>query len=229
MFKTTFPFALGEIPAGRDQGGWKLVLDGQEVPFTSVMVMNDKYFHIGVGFLPAGYVGPAIWMQNSSVTFPFSWTPEGELLIGLRAEKRLNFDCGQVRWNITGGFGELDEAFESIAHRENLEETGIKAGQLICLGDGVSEDRALFVVDGDNGTNKNFAYPVDYKLLSFDEDTGGYMMTANPTNDKKAESIRFFKWTEAVRKTKDGLALAAVAQLLGLVEELRLAGKKLGG
>ena len=166
---------------------------------------------------PEGYDSWTFAMQDSSVVLPYTKNPDGEVFIGLIKENRANL--GGEYWCALGGFADPGESFKDAAVRETSEESGMDAQTCVQLpGCPVVEDRLLFVADPKTGEgcNVNYGFLIPCEELKQDAD-GNYRLINNPTSHKKADQLVFFPWKEAVKVTPDGIALAAIAQLLTVV------------
>ncbi len=209
-------FKMGGIPAGSKRG-WEVSINGVSSLVSSVFLHSDKYGTVCYGLRPEGYDSWTFAMQDSSVVLPYTKNPDGEVFIGLIKENRANL--GGEYWCALGGFADPGESFKDAAVRETAEESGMDAQTCVQLpGYPVVEDRLLFVADPNTGEgcNVNYGFLIPFEELKEDED-GNYRLINNPTDHKKADQVVFFPWKEAVKVTPDGIALAAISQLLVVV------------
>lgn len=212
-------FEVKPIPDGAKRG-WTVRVNGEErQDVHSLELTHAQFGRLAFGLRPEGYDG---WVfvetgGGGSVTLPWARTPKGEVLIGLRRESRKNM--GGDRWCVIGGFKEPGESHREAQVREAQEESGLdatKAGELPGLP--TNANRAFFVAnpDAEEGVHA-FDLQVPFSWLELAEpEHEVYTLLAGveQANLPKPEQIRFFPWRMAVQVTADGLARAAIAQLL---------------
>lgn len=211
-------FELGDIPEGKERG-WSVFIDGVEYRPKKVQISNPRFGTITYGLWPQGYDG---WCFHElggggSVTLPYSYTPDGELLVGLLLEKRANMG-GDV-WCVIGGFIDPGETHDKAQAREAVEESGLDTVSAVRLpGVPTNPDRGFFITDGvDEGVHA-YGLEVPFNMLETDGGSSFKLKGAAPfTGYKKADGVRFFLWREAINCTPDGLARVAIAQLLAMV------------
>lgn len=200
------------IPEGFTRG-WKVF-----VRAGGVVEISSKFGTLKYGLRPEGYDGWAFYGigGGGSVTIPYARN-KGELFIGLVNENRPNISHDPVLCAI-GGFLDPKETHESAQRREASEEVGIntlKARKL--TGVPTCPDRGFFVcnVDKDEGVH-SYALEIPFEWLA----PQGNGFTLNPEHllgVKRESDVIFYHWRTAIALTPDGLARAAIAQLLSEV------------
>lgn len=212
-------FQIGTIPEGHKRG-WKVLIDGKEQKVGRIEI-SSKFGTLTYGFRPEGYDGWAFLEQGGggTITLPYTYTLDGELLVGLLLEKRPNMGDQPV-WCAIGGFVDPGESHEQAQVREADEESGLSTAQAKEFPSMANNsNRGFFVADA--GAHEGVhAYGL---LMPFDwlEEEGGgnsWKLKLNTHLDhKKAGDVRFFRWRDAIRQCPDSLARAAIAQLLAEV------------
>ncbi|MDO8590550.1 MAG: NUDIX hydrolase, partial [bacterium] len=114
------------IPADKKRG-WAVSVNGEESDI-KIFEISSRFGTLTYGLRPEGYDGWAFREAGGGgdVTLPFSFTPDGELLIGLLLESRANMGDQPV-WCVIGGFIDAGETHEMAQAREAVEEAGIDA------------------------------------------------------------------------------------------------------
>lgn len=214
-------FVMNPIPADK-KPGWTVTIDGKDVPAGLVTIANPKFGTVTYGWKPEGYGG---WVfeeigRGGAITLPYARSHSGDLLVGLVLEDRKNMG-GKV-WCGIGGFLDPGETHAAAQAREASEEAGLDASRAFRLpGMGVNSNRGFFVANAAAGEGvKNHALALDIAALVQEGDAPVWKLHPNatlPAGYKKSRDVRFFPWHVAVDKCADGLALAAIAQLLRTV------------
>lgn len=209
-------FNLSQIP--QDKGrGWTVLVDGEERLLVGKVEINSKFGSLTYGLRPEGYDGWAFREQGGGgvVTVPYTRRPDGELFVGLLLEKRANMGDGPV-WCAIGGFVDPDESHDKAQAREALEESGLdtaKAKEL--AGVATNANRAFFVADVSAGEGvRAYSLFLPFDWLEADGESFKLKDVALLPGFKKSSDIRLFKWRDAIRRSADALARAAISQLL---------------
>lgn len=207
-------FQISPIPSEKDPG-WKALVNGEEVVLRHLL-LESRFGRLEYGQRPEGYDAWAFREAGGggAVTVPYCYDTNGELLVGLLLEKRANMGPKPC-WCVIGGFVDPGEAHEEAQARETQEETGLQTAKAKELGGKTTNaNRAFFVADASQGEGvRAYASKLPFEWLEKDEE--GYKLSKSASFDhKKAEAVRFFPWREAVKKSPDALARAAIAQLL---------------
>lgn len=210
-------FEMGQIPEGKGRG-WTVLVDGEERRVGKVEI-TSRFGTLTYGLRTEGYDGWAFREQGGggAVTVPFARTPGGELLVGLLLENRPNMGDQPV-WCAIGGFVDPDETHAHAQARKAGVETGLDTAKAEELGGmATNANRAFFVADA-NASEGVRAYSLE---IPFDwlEPDGGDCFKLKDTapllaSFGKASGIRLFRWRNAIRRSPDALARAAIAQLL---------------
>lgn len=175
--------------------------------------LKSKFGTLRYGKRPEGYDAWTFEYPGGAVTVPYAFTPENELLVALVREARANIEGGAL-FNAIGGFVKPNETVEDAQVRASEAETGLLREAEMLPGPHSVADRAFFVSNPDTGQgcNRVFGMQIPFAELVPAEE-GGYAV-ASLGDFKKADDVRFFPWREAVQRTPDGIARAAIAQLL---------------
>lgn len=171
----------------------------------------------GVGFIFSEQGG------GGAVTLPFFVAPGGQIHIGLLLEDRANLSDSPTL-DIIGGFKDPGEGAAEAQARETAEEAGLDAVRAFELPGvpGVS-NRFYFEADVENGSGvHSYALEIPYKWVwPSSEGSETYCLTehsgAAPSVLDSMKKVVFLPWREALRRTPDALARAAVALLLAEV------------
>jgi ADP-ribose pyrophosphatase YjhB (NUDIX family) len=202
-----------------DKKGWtaevraKLLGLSRVIRDVRFLELKSKFGTLRYGKRPEGYDAWTFEYPGGAVTVPYAFTPENELLVALVREARANIEGGAL-FNAIGGFVKPNEAVEEAQVRASEAETGLLREAEMLPGPHSVADRAFFVSNPDTGQgcNRVFGMQIPFAELVLAEE-GGYAV-ASLGDFKKADDVRFFPWREAVQRTPDGIARAAIAQLL---------------
>jgi 8-oxo-dGTP pyrophosphatase MutT (NUDIX family) len=197
-----------------NEGGWRVIVDGEEKPCGHLALVHDKYGKIEWGQRPEGFAG---WVFHEpggggSVTIPFAKNPEGEIFLGLIRENRANM--GGPNWCVVGGYIDPGETHQTTAERETQEEAGLVSSPMALPGLPGCINRATWVADPskDEGVHA-YGIEIPWALLERAEDEG-HRMVAGTLNHTKEAEMRFFPWKDAIQRSPNMLARGAIAQLL---------------
>lgn len=196
-------------------GGWTLLVDGQETEFTHVQVMNEK-FQVGmeVGTRPEGFVGPAVYEEKGgAVTIPFSFTPDGKLLIGLLEKNRPNFNATILE--AVGGMVDAGESHQEAIRRETLEEAGLLDMNMVEL-PGVSVWNRLYQfadIPEERGVGRKYASFIPFDHLVEEGNSRWVFSQAAQEEHDFNPKVKFLPWTEAA-SCPDEIAAGGILRLL---------------
>jgi 8-oxo-dGTP pyrophosphatase MutT (NUDIX family) len=208
-------FAITSIPADANRG-WKVLVDGAEVQAGTVEIVSGRYGRITYGWRPEGFDSWVYTMQRNAVTLPYSVVEidsKPELVVGLLTEDRPNMG-GKVLC-VIGGFTDPGETIEEARRREADEEAGL-VGKAKQIGDTMVTDRLFWNASTqDIGGNVPFAQRISPKALVQTEPHEWRVKQGEAAfqDFKKALLLRFYRWNDAVDRSNDGIALAALARL----------------
>ena len=221
MTDSTCSFEMKPVPEGTAHG-WALKVDGKCTAWHHVELAHPSYGTLTAGQRPEGYPS---WVfrevhGGGAVTLVSAITDDGELLIGLVQEKRANMTGGELQLVlcIVGGFVDPDEDHDQAQAREGSEEVGLDTVKAQALpGLPINPNRAFFVADINKGEGVvPYALQLPMEMLEFDAQAGHWEIKEKgllPSVKKEADLV-FLPWYEAVTKTADAFALAAIARLL---------------
>lgn len=200
---------LPAVPPGH-AADWTLHVDGHIVPCRSAR-LESRFGTWSYGLRPGGFDGWWFAEQRGggAVTLPFSRV-DGELFVGLIEEDRANM--GGVVLCALGGFVDPGESHVDAARRETLEEAGLDPTVAAPLpGLPVVSNRLFFAANPHQGQGVHmYAFEVESAALTRESER---MTWASPQGAEVREIV-FLPWREAVARTADALALAAIARLL---------------
>ncbi len=193
---------------------WEVRSDG-EIIRPRLLEINSPYGNLKLGLRPEGFHGWAFKPgKGGAMTFPWTKTPTGEILIGLVHEYRPNMGPGKV-WCPLGGFIDGEEAPEEAARREAIEEGGLDSlGSKKLPGVQINADRLYYIMEeGDDWGMKAYGFQIPFESL---ESAGEEMWRAkkNVISHKKESELFFLPWKKAILVSADALALAGIARLL---------------
>lgn len=216
------PFVTKVVPLDEGQKcGWKLTVDGQEVPVKSHAILaNEKVgFQVVYGKGPAGWDQPGFHERGGggSVTLPFTiWN--GRLFVAVVKEGR-PLQADEPVLNSVRGFLDPGKNHFETAKTELAEEMGLANITLFELpGDGGNPNSTFFET-WPQGEGLRFwgAYIPDKLLVAVDKGFAFKEGVLKPTKDDKlAEKILgslFIPWDEAAR-LGDMMTMSAIARLL---------------
>ncbi len=212
-------FVMSDIPEKKERG-WTVLIDSVEAKVGKIELVS-KFGRLTYGLRPEGYDSWVFREQGGggAVTVPYVRTPNGELLVGLIAEKRANMGDEPV-WCVIGGFVEPGETHRQAQEREALEESGLSTAKAEELtGMATNANRMFFVADAQSGEGVR-AYSLMLPFGWVEEvDDGSYKLkeAALLPGFKKAGDVRLLPWRDAIGRSSDGLARSAIAQLLAVV------------
>lgn len=216
-------FKMTVLPIGH-KPGWKLSIGGRCIPVDGLIKLTSKWGTLTYGMRPEGFDGWVYRIAPTVVTLPFTYTPEGEILVGLFLERRPNLSSKPVLC-VMGGFVESGESCEKAQRRESDEEGGMETGEAKKV-DGVGSvpDRLLYECDVNNGGGVScYLLRIAYEDLGFPNNTAAHYRiliesSAYHLPKRKPEfTLVFLPWRQAVKESPDALARAAIAQLLSEV------------
>lgn len=219
MIEIEAMFKMEKLPKGKTRG-WVMRINGKEHPATHIEIRSD-FGTLIYGQRRDGYDGWVFREQGGggAVTVPYAYTPNGELLIGLLSEKRANMGNKPV-WCVIGGFINPRETHKQAHIREAAEEAGLNAMEAEELaGMATNPNRTFFVADAHAGEGvRAFGLRLSFEDLEEDDadrrERWKLKNAALLTSFLKANDVRFFHWRDAILISPDGLARAAIAQLL---------------
>jgi ADP-ribose pyrophosphatase YjhB (NUDIX family) len=206
---------LSLSPFNGDDETWQTQAIVDDHSKVLMFMATSKYGELYFGVRSDGHRG--WWFKEQggggAVTVMYSRDNDGNLLVALRNEMRPNMG-GARRWCIPGGFIRAGESHVDAQAREALDETGVDTQEAYALpGLPFISNRAFFVANPIQGEGIH-AYALQVPFTQLRETEDGYELTTHIPDFKEQEHFRFFEWREAVKKTADGIALAAIAQLL---------------
>lgn len=175
--------------------------------------LKSKFGTLRYGKRPEGFDAWTFEYPGGAVTVPYAFTPDNELLVALVREARANIEGGAM-FNAIGGFVKPNEAVEEAQTRASEAETGLVREAEMLSGPHSVADRAFFVSNPETGQGCNRVFGMELPFAELIPAEGGGYAVASLGDFKKADDVRFFPWREAVQKTPDGIARAAIAQLL---------------
>ena len=215
-------FEMKKIPEGHKRG-WEVELNGNIVEDVNNLKISSKFGTFEYGMRPEGYDGLTIYEPGGgcAVTILYSFDENDELIIGLLLEKRMNI------WDyytpcIVGGYVDIGESHEEAQAREAMEETGLDTTKAVLLSGLPSNiNRALYVAnpfEKEGVTAYGLKIPFS-DLFQFNaDDPDNRIWRLRPglisKNFKNPDAVYFCPWRVAIRETPDGIARAAIAQLL---------------
>ncbi len=213
-------FKMGPIPREKKRG-WRLAIDGKEVE-SSMLELSSKFGTLLYGLRPEGYDA---WVfaetaGGGAVTIPYAFTDGKELLVGLLPEKRANM--GGERLCLVGGFVDPGEKHRDAAVREASQEAGITFTSAELPGLPLNANRAFFVADPDAGEGLHcYAVHVHFAMLTHVEGRDWRIDSeyADAEALGKAKHVVFMPWHQAVQRTADAIAVAAIARLMAALSE----------
>ena len=214
-------FTITKIPLDKICG-WTVYINGHKQRIEMIEV-KSQFGTLTYGVRPEGYDSWVFKEQGGggAVTVLYTYTPDGELYIGMILEDRPNMGDEQV-WCVIGGFIKPSETHQDAQLRESVEEAGInvKAEQLPGLP--MVSNRLFFVADVRCGEGVHaYALNVPFDQLKLIDEQmgakGGFRFAEENIklgDFKKANQVTFFNWRDAIKITPDALGRAAIAQLL---------------
>lgn len=211
-------FEMQPIPSVKARG-WAVKIDGKEQTVGSVE-LESKFGKLIYGLRPEGYDA---WVfceagGGGAVTIPVSVMLGGKVFVGLILEKRANMGDKPV-WCAIGGFLDPGETHEQTQVREAAEESGLNTMSAKNLpGLHINSNRAFFVADAASEGTRAYVLNVPEDMLELD---GGECWKLKASTllpgFKKSGDVRFFEINEAILRTADALALAAMAKVMVLM------------
>ena len=205
---------MQSIPADKNRG-WKVKING-DLQVVNHLEVSSDYGTLEYGLRPEGY---DCWVFHQAkagvITLPYCNHPDHGLMVGLVEEKRPNVFPNPCLC-ILGGFAERDESPEDAQARESYEEGGVDSTKAVMLEGIPSNSNRLFFVTREGEGNIAYKLQVPHGWL-IPRDAGGFTLPSQHLlfgGKKKESDIVFLPWKEAVRKSPDALARAAIAQLL---------------
>lgn len=219
-------FEVTPIPLGKKRG-WQVKIDGQPAEdVEKIEVVSERFGTLSYGLRPEGYDGWAFKENGGggAVTLPYTKMKDGTLFVGLIAEDRPNM--GGKRLCIIGGFVNPGEKHEAAQVREAAHEADLNSVEAFELrGHPVNSNRAFFVADPADGEGvRAFAVeiPPEFVAVVIDHDDPALPRTSYryqiPDELKpkfgKIPNVVLLPVYEAIRRTADALALAAIARLI---------------
>ncbi|MEK7575030.1 MAG: hypothetical protein AAB511_02245 [Patescibacteria group bacterium] len=212
------------VPADAKRG-WTITADGVIIR-PRKLTLESRFGVWTYGVRPEGYdsivIGEAA--GGGAATLPYSYAPDGRLLVGLVMENRPNMGDEPTPC-LMGGFVKLGETHAQAQTRFGVEEGGMNTGSAKELqGFPANFNRAYCVADAkaDEGLHV-FAVEIDHGVL---DSVANFSWKLKPTahwmlpGAKNPDALRFFTWRMAVRETADALARSAIAQLLADLPEV---------
>lgn len=202
--------------------GWKVELNGQEVPEVTSLRLKSRFGELNYGMTPPGYDGWSFREEGGggSVLVPFCYVGD-ELHIGLVSQTRHN-QGGEVP-NLPRGFLEPGESHFRAATRELTEETDVPSTEpaITALpGAPTNPNSAFFETPEKNEGVKFFA--AEFREDQLELDSGVYqfkkdILEADPDGPaaKLAEQILgvlFLPWHKAAQ-VGDMFTVAGVGRL----------------
>ncbi len=214
-------FETSNIPSDK-KAGWKLTaielsVSGNETILRRLVLENERFGKLEYGLHPSGLYD--VWAFHQAegggvLTVPFCHTSDGELLVGLILEKRPNMNEGKPVPCAIGGFVNPGESAEAAQEREAGEEAGIDAAKATELdGSPANCNRAFWVTQKGQG-DKFWGLELPESHLIKKDGVWHLNPDTCLPDFKKPEDVAFFPWREAIKETPDGIAKAAIAQLL---------------
>lgn len=209
-------FEMEDIPADHVRG-WKVFVDGTEIPAPKkVELVSDKWGKVTYGFRPEGFDSWTYKMRANAVTLPYC-IKRGlvgrKLVVGLLVENRPNM--GGDALCVIGGFTDPNESLQEAQRREASEEGGL-TGRPVPIGNLMVTDRLFWdASEAVYGGNHVFAQEIPpNELGQIGPRAWRVKADASTFKDfKKAQQLVFLTWEDAVQRTQDGIALAALARL----------------
>lgn len=208
--------------------GWKLTVNGTEVPGVSSAKLTQEKMNIVVeyGKTPEGYDGITIEEAGGggSVIIP-SVVIDGQLYIGVVEENRPK--AGGKQFNVPRGFLDPGETHFAAAKRELAEESGYTPMEDRIQdigGEPMNPNSTFFVTKGSDKGVKPFAVQVRQdevrKVQSENDNPIDRVYEFNPDviqgvtpAGKKVMNSKFIHWTKAMG-LKDMFTVAAVGRLV---------------
>lgn len=209
---------LGTISVGANHA-WTLKVDGEDEPFSHVKLVNEK-FGVGLelGLRPEGYPGPALYEKGGAITIFYSYSEDGELLVGLLSKQRPNLDVKPIL-EAVGGLVDPGETHSSAQVRETEEESGVtmRAEEI----PGFTAWNRLYqfanLTTGE-GAGKRYVLKIPFSML--EKRDGKYFFSAKAINRYKLSAdIVFLRWDEASLLCPDNIALGGIAALLATLRK----------
>lgn len=216
-------FKITSIPDDT-QTDWKVYINGNSEPLrVRSITIRSKFGEVAYGMRPEGYDSVVFFHPEGQdvICLPYCLTPDGDLLIGLIKELRLNIS-DKPAYNAIGGQREPGETKEKAVIRETQEEAGVEANDArILQGMPSVQDRLLFSddIDGGQGT-ATFAVEIPFNSLKpagTDDDGDTYYVHKDDLPEDREADIHFLAWRSAIWQTPDAVTRAGIAQLLAEV------------
>ncbi|MDP2788581.1 MAG: NUDIX domain-containing protein [bacterium] len=202
--------------------GWKVLVDGHEI-VPGIIEISSQFGTLTYGQRPEGYDAWVFRQMNAGgvVTIPYSFTPDGKLLVGFLYENRANM--GGVVACVIGGFIDPGEKHDDAQARKTAEEAGIASMRATLLpGMNSNANRAFFVCDANAGEGDHmYGLFIPYNELESVDGDESFCLRQDAVAllpaFKKGSEMCFLPWREAVRQSPDGIFQAGVARLLAEV------------
>lgn len=216
---------------------WLLEVDGQPVPFKERVLFTNPQHGVAVGLgvrHREGWVGPGIAEKGGVITIPYSFTNDGQLLVGLIQEKRPNLVSDAIEntmvFDAVGGMVDPGESHEQASSRETVEEAGftVKLEEL----PGFTTWNRLYnycELDTGRGVLKRYVMEIPFAELVRRESGEGYVFGPGAlakyklNKTKEMPALVFFDWVRAAEITPD---LIAHGGFIGLLAKLRREGRQ---
>jgi ADP-ribose pyrophosphatase YjhB (NUDIX family) len=182
--------------------------------------IESKFGNLTYGLRPEGY-DAWVFRQTGGggeVTLPFSYSPNGQLLIGLVKENRANMGEDPV-WCIIGGFVGPKELQGEAQVRRAADEAGLDTRKARKIGGANPNcNRLFFVVDAkSNEGDVGFALMIPPDHLEPDGDCWKLSNTALLPDYKKTSEVRFFPWRTIAKICPDGIANSVLLKFIAEV------------
>lgn len=218
------PFEPGNL-ADLDQRQWKAILDGEEVSFDSLSIVNEGR---GLDFTMhsmGAYEQPTRHEPDGGgVVMALTTEIEGETYVVSILSKRA-LAGGWVR-ELPRGFKEKGESAENAVKRETEEETGHRIGAFTLMADQMNDNNAFSRTDGEGEGMHFVTASIDPSLVEADPNNpGSYRFIAEIRERKEAVEDGFEKIKQAeivsinrfMKESKDSISKAAMADLMLLL------------